>query len=1241
MATNTSRRNSLKVDRMKSRLCLHQTMRSALVVTFLVLLMASAPLSVVKELDYSVEKKSESTPDVHDVPNWRIGDKWVYETEFDVAQLIQQANVSASLSTLTGDTTMEVVDIKFEVIENIQTLVYELDIQGDFTSGNNGASFQGVSGRLDIEYEGTDIIRVSDLAVWESDFFLGVDFAPFNIGILSQDIADIDFETIYNPPREKYDFPLRTGDQWTSRYKSAVNVSGDSDFFNATEFNTPYIQDSTTYQVTKDGSPIENGDTIAYSGCSDSHKVEYWNNTGTPSGFEWYCDAVRSYAWLRVSNAIGFQIDWKLKTYTPAQSTGFSASSSPGFRNVVIDVTPEFVATLPNATEAVYGHMTTSAGPIVSRNLQLRYEAQSTILSLTTNSSGKVAPDINVGNTRDNSNSSDDWTSHGVIIWDPVSKVIGAATIVLDLTVVGIDLVAKSDSIIVKRTRDNNTVQLSKATGYNALPGDSLHFSVPAQNRGVLTSPATVLQITTPDGNTIRGNLSALSPYSEGRVDVNWTVPTDAPIGNQTLSFFVDPDANVTEDMNRTNNEASLDIFVGRLPSAQVDVFDDVYTFENVTIDASTSFDNDGGEVECFFEIQDGLRTQYIDAPNCQTTWSWDDDGDWDILVRVVDDELDEDIIVVNATVLNRDPYVNLTANRLSVEAGSTITFDASDSGDIDTISPIGQDVEITWPGSFCNEGIFGPSCTITADQEGQFQMEVVVTDDDGAAVSDFLDYEVLNVAPTLGEIQFAVDGIPIQKDLDGTWTIDEDIVAVLSIEGYDTLSDIDDILITWYPDSDDMNWTETTYGSNSEISVSWPTSGLHTIRVFATDNDGITSEEVLGYVRVNNIAPDLGVLPAQQSLFEDEILYLNSTAIDFADSEDLRFCWDLLAGVDSDNNGVMIDDCDITGNQLVYSWTTSGIKTITAIVWDDDNASDYHSIDVNIVNRPPIASITVVGGMLDITEGESLTFSGAESSDTSTDRGKLVYIWDDPKTTGATQDGFGINYTMTFDTPGTFAVNLTVTDDDGKSSTATVQVVVKAKPVEGLFGMENSTILGYGMGATIILLLVVLLLRGRESNRGYDKSGSMIWDNPIQSQVQSPILPPEQTSFANIPPLPATGLPPGWTMEQWQQYGAQYVQQNPPPMQAMQQPAYQQPVHQQVAQPVQPMAYQQQPMQQPQYSQPVQQPQFSQPVNVQPVVNQQPTELSLDSLPRTMVQEPPPTPASQALADLLDDLDL
>ena len=134
---------------------------------------AYGPLSMLEELDApDATKFSEENNGVHDVPTWRIGDKWVYETQFDVAQLIQQANVSASLNTLTGDTTMEVVDIRFETIQGTQTLVYELDIDGEFTSGNSGATLEGVSGRLDIDYEGTDILRASDLSVWESAFFL-------------------------------------------------------------------------------------------------------------------------------------------------------------------------------------------------------------------------------------------------------------------------------------------------------------------------------------------------------------------------------------------------------------------------------------------------------------------------------------------------------------------------------------------------------------------------------------------------------------------------------------------------------------------------------------------------------------------------------------------------------------------------------------------------------------------------------------------------------------------------------------------------------------------------------------------------------------------------------------------------------------------------------------------------------------------------------------------------------------
>ena len=45
----------------------------------------------------------------------------------------------------------------------------------------------------------------------------------------------------------------------------------------------------------------------------------------------------------------------------------------------------------------------------------------------------------------------------------------------MDLSVVGVDLIAKPDSMIVTRTRGETLLYLSQASGYNALPGDTLN----------------------------------------------------------------------------------------------------------------------------------------------------------------------------------------------------------------------------------------------------------------------------------------------------------------------------------------------------------------------------------------------------------------------------------------------------------------------------------------------------------------------------------------------------------------------------------------------------------------------------------------------------------------------------------------------------------------------------------------------------------------------------------------------
>ncbi|MGB1633360.1 MAG: CARDB domain-containing protein, partial [Candidatus Poseidoniaceae archaeon] len=590
------------------------------------------------------------------MPSWRIGDKWTYETLFDVAQLIAQANVSASLNTLTGDTVYEIEDIFFINVDGVQTLAYKMRIEGEFSSGNGGATLEGVSGRLDIDYVGEDVIRVRDLATINSQFELDVNFAPFNLGFLSQNLATIEFDTFYNPPKEKYDFPVRVGDQWYMPYATGTNVSGTSDYFDPSEFDLTESANN-SWQVVKEGVPTEDGVNILYEGCDDSYKISEWNKTGVNQGFNWYCPEVRYNAWTQVTNAAGFTIDWLLKDYEPVDSFGVDKRRNPGDRNVDIEVETQFIATLPDSISEIYATYSVAPNgvPEVNKNLQLRYEMAGTLLNPTTNSSGQIKESINVSNVVDDTVASDDFSSNGVIVWDPVQEIIGVATIVVDLSVVGVDLVAQGESIIVTRTRGSDVAILSKSIGYNALPGDELSFSLPAQNRGVLTSPSTEMEIVVPDGDSSRQAVPSIDAYSEQRIVIDWIVPENSTIGNQTLTFTVDPDELVTGDANRSNNQATVDIFIGRAPNASITIDNGNYTFEDVFIDARASFDPDGGDVECRFEIESrpGL-VDVITTPDCAISWNWSNNGDWELRTVVTDNELDTTVLFNNITILNR-----------------------------------------------------------------------------------------------------------------------------------------------------------------------------------------------------------------------------------------------------------------------------------------------------------------------------------------------------------------------------------------------------------------------------------------------------------------------------------------------------------------------------------------------------------------------------------------------------------
>ena len=1154
-----------------------------------------------------------------DVPTWRIGDKYTYETQFDVQQLIQQANVAASLNTLTGDTVYEITDIFFINVDNVQTLAYKMEIEGDFSSGNSGATLEGVSGRLDIGYSGEDIVRVRDMAVINSEFTLDVRFLPFNLGFLGQDIATISFDTSYSPPKEKYDFPIHTGDQWYLDFFASTSVSGTSDYFDPSEFDTAGPENN-SWQITANGVPTEDGKNIAYSGCADSYKVNEWNQTGVSQGFNWYCPDVRYNSWMRVSNAAGFTIDWLLKRYEPAGSSGVNPTSNPGIRDIEIDIGLQTIATLPDAEQTIAIDYSGPSGTQPNTNLQLRYEMDSTLLNPTTDQNGQATVVLNSSNVVDTTPSSDDFSSNGLIIWDPQSEIIGAATIVIDLSLTPVDLIAQSDAIIVTRTRDGVDSILTKSIGYNALPGDLLSFSIPTQNRGLLASSATTIDVTTPGGTVITEALPSIPSYGEARIDVEWTVPANEPIGIQNLMIEVDPDELVTEDSNRTNNIANVEVFIGRTPTAQVNVIDGVYTFENVTIDASSSFDEDGGNVSCRFSVekQPGLIDN-VDSEDCIIEYNWSDGRAWNIQVIVTDNELDTDIIDITATVLNRAPFINLSVTE-TIDVNQFVFADASDSGDVDTISPSGQEVTITWPGLNCNEGTTQPTCTFLANEEGPLTVTAVAEDDDGAITTVSTTIEVLNVAPSLAQPELWKAGQNQSTDEMGYWNLNEDETVILRAVADDTPLDKDTVIIEWMPSDMDENWTITTVGPSSQTTVSWPTSGLHTLTVVAYDNDNAKSEIRTGIVNISNVAPTIATLGSTQPIFEDNNITFTAEVTDTAsDLDTLEICWDLDSLSDADEDGLADNDCDISGIEMTASWPTSGVRWITATVTDDDGASDSTSINVSVINTAPRAKITNSTDVLALNEGDNLTLSGITTTDTAFDKLSLIYAWDsnhidsdlDGEKTGDV-DHYGAEWVITDLPPGTWLITMTATDDDGESSTASIEIVVKAKPADGFLESITNAVGGVGTLVIGILAIVVIglaafLLFTRNSGSSSDKysdfnlpsTPSSQFNEPIatpgadagfglyqqdtvqsdpyaaynpqpqadpyaaynpQGQVSSqpdpystydstaqpvneiPVNPQPAPVTNQGPPLPATGLPEGWTMEQWGYYGAQYI---------------------------------------------------------------------------------------------------
>jgi PKD repeat protein len=152
-------------------------------------------------------------------------------------------------------------------------------------------------------------------------------------------------------------------------------------------------------------------------------------------------------------------------------------------------------------------------------------------------------------------------------------------------------------------------------------------------------------------------------------------------------------------------------------------------------------------------------------------------------------------------------------------------------------------------------------------------------------------------------------------------------------------------------------------------------------------------------------------------------------------------------------------------GTHTIYFQVKDNIEwspQVTATLVIERNPAD------NPNNQPPLANIVSPNQGL---VNESILFDGSQSYDA---EGSITGYW----TFGDNTSGTGLSQTHQYTAPGTYIVSLTVVDEDGESSSASISVNI----VESYSQNSNSegiTLLDFEIPFPVLLLLVSLIVIG------------------------------------------------------------------------------------------------------------------------------------------------------------------
>ena len=253
-------------------------------------------------------------------------------------------------------------------------------------------------------------------------------------------------------------------------------------------------------------------------------------------------------------------------------------------------------------------------------------------------------------------------------------------------------------------------------------------------------------------------------------------------------------------------------------------------------------------------------------------------------------------------------------------------------------------------------------------------------------------------------------------------------------------------------------------------------------------------------------------------------------------------------------------------------SWDEAGEEMVTVTAEDRHGASSAAIMTVNVVDDLPLLWVDATGYgdlvvNMDTTEYDSnpsVTIANAGSLELS----EIEVRWSVCNSITGIRNDFGISHNfgpfIVLANSGeglkvgdyvTLSVNALDSNGFDRSTqeqfkayaTEPVDVILEESEDEGNQGKSSLSVMTTGLMAIGIMLslalvlgLAIVLQRQRRDGVGaevyddYDYSG---YEEPEPSPLSVPPPPPGMA-----PPLPPEGLPAGWTLEQWNYYGEEYL---------------------------------------------------------------------------------------------------